>query len=325
MELLTGLSVFDVYKASGVMPWRRVVHIIRGACSSLAEAHSLGIIHRDLKPENLHLERRGDDADYVKVLDFGIARILESSVLDNTTLTRAGQMVGTFDYMPPEQIIGESAAQSDIFTLGVVMYELCSGRRPYGETKAPAAQLAAVLAGPPPLLDQIPDKLARVIARCIECDPDKRYADAGELLAALAPFVEGAEPPTERARPVRRNAPVPPPLPATLPTRPTPPGQSALMSPSRQKQMTLPGVQPSIARGSRGVVEILPRVDSAPRLASGTAPISDQPPVTNPFAEKLGTTNATGVGLSSFDAPNWRVVMLAVVFAAALIVLGLLV
>jgi eukaryotic-like serine/threonine-protein kinase len=103
MELLRGESLHELFHASGKrLPWRRVVAIARGVCSSLREAHAVGIVHRDLKPANIHLERHALEADYVKVLDFGIAKMVDA-LEPNRDLTLAGQMIGTFDYMPPNR------------------------------------------------------------------------------------------------------------------------------------------------------------------------------------------------------------------------------
>jgi serine/threonine protein kinase len=131
MELLQGESLYERYAALGPLPWRRLVAIARQVCSALAEAHALGIVHRDLKPTNIHLEYIDGNPDYVKVLDFGIAKILLGSTLDNADLTRSGHMIGTFDYMAPEQMVGgQTSGQSDIYTLGIVMYEMLTGERP---------------------------------------------------------------------------------------------------------------------------------------------------------------------------------------------------
>ena len=189
MELLEGQSLHEKFRETGPLPWRRVVTIARAVCGSLAEAHALGIVHRDLKPANIHLERRGDDRDFVKVLDFGIAKILQTSTLDSSDLTNAGQMIGTFDYMAPEQMVGGTCTgQSDIFTLGVVMYEMICGQRPFGDPQTTAAMLAALFSTTPAPLSSrsdAPVELDRIVARCLERDPDDRFADVGELAAAL--------------------------------------------------------------------------------------------------------------------------------------------
>ncbi|MBA2542766.1 MAG: serine/threonine protein kinase, partial [Deltaproteobacteria bacterium] len=105
MELLEGESLADRFSSRGPLPWRDVLAIMRSTCESLAEAHALGIVHRDLKPANIFL-CKAPHPDFVKVLDFGIAKILQSSSFDSTDLTTAGQMIGTLDYMSPEQMVG---------------------------------------------------------------------------------------------------------------------------------------------------------------------------------------------------------------------------
>jgi len=193
MELLHGESLFQRFRTGGPLPWRRVVHIARGVCSSLAEAHAAGIVHRDLKPANIHLETRGSDRDYVKVLDFGIAKIMQGSGSqhgERNELTRAGQMIGTIEYMSPEQMIGgELTARSDIYTLGVVIYEMISGRTPFADAQAPTAILVAVATQTPEPLSHhagVPPRLEHIVARCLERDPNSRFSDVNDLAEALA-------------------------------------------------------------------------------------------------------------------------------------------
>ena len=189
MELLQGESLYERYSALGPFAWQRMVSIARQVCSALGEAHALGIIHRDLKPTNIHLEYVGGDPDFVKVLDFGIAKILHGSALDSSDLTHIGTTVGTFDYMAPEQLVaGPCTGTADIFTLGIVMYEMISGERPFGNPQTPAEMLTAVLAGKtPPLssMSEAPVELDAVIERCLDRDPDRRYPTVAELDADL--------------------------------------------------------------------------------------------------------------------------------------------
>ncbi|MEO8843876.1 MAG: serine/threonine-protein kinase [Kofleriaceae bacterium] len=311
MELLTGESVYSRYKAKGRMPWERVVAIARGVCDSLAEAHSLGIVHRDLKPENIHLEHRGDDPEFVKVLDFGIAKVNNSTIADNAELTHVGQMVGTYSYMSPEQMTGTCTPESDVFTLGIVMYELIAGKRPYGEAKGPASQLAAVLGDAPPLVTPAPLELTRIIARCIDKDPMRRYRNAHELQAALARFSDGAdEAPTNFAPPAARRTPAP------------------WVEPNLST--TLQGIAPNaVARGSSSA---LPDRTSSRviRMASGTSEIAKDPVPQAPLhlvedVNPFTATPTTATGVSAFTTPNMRAVVIAIVIAMALIALGLLV
>jgi len=130
MELLDGDTLLHTTRAAGGrLPWPRMFTVARGVCSALVEAHGLGIVHRDLKPANIFVVR----GDHAKVLDFGIAKILSSSEMsDPNELTRMGTAVGSVDYMAPEQLMGGRAEpRSDLYTLGVVMYEAITGRRPY--------------------------------------------------------------------------------------------------------------------------------------------------------------------------------------------------
>jgi serine/threonine protein kinase len=188
MELLRGESLQDEYDRAGPLSWRRMAAIARGVCNSLREAHDAGIVHRDLKPANIVLENHAMQADFVKVLDFGIAKILDTSELYNADLTIQGQMIGTFDYMAPEQMIGgATTTQTDVFTLGVVLYEMLSGTRPFGEPKGPATMLMALLSTTPEPLVGIPPALARIIMRCISREPEERpsIVELDDILAGV--------------------------------------------------------------------------------------------------------------------------------------------
>jgi serine/threonine protein kinase len=186
MELLQGENLYETFKQLGPLPWRRVVTIARAVCSSLSEAHALGIVHRDLKPANIHLE----DHDSVKVLDFGIAKIIRGETgIDASDLTQAGHMIGTFDYMPPEQMVGgECTGQTDIFTLGVVMYEMITGVRPFGDHESATAMLAALLSRTPKPLGkyaEVPPELDRIVLHCLARKPENRYLSIDDLAIDL--------------------------------------------------------------------------------------------------------------------------------------------
>jgi serine/threonine-protein kinase len=364
MELLTGESVYSRYKSKGRMPWERVVAIGRGVCDSLAEAHSLGIVHRDLKPENIHLEHRGDDPEFVKVLDFGIAKVNNSTVSDNADLTHVGQMVGTYSYMSPEQMTGTCTPESDVFTLGVVMYELIAGKRPYGEAKGPAAQLAAVLGDAPPLVTPAPLELTRIIARCIDKDPTRRYRNAHELQFALERFSDGSdEAPTNFVPSTSRRMPTPwvePSLGATLHgIAPNLVARGSATSFSDRKSAPVitrkssasiagPASPDKAAPPKTGAASVaspaLPGRAAPPkgraavidrRMASGTSELAPAPETLAPLnlsevsagasdVNPFTTTPTTATGVSAFATPNMRVVLIAIVIAMALIALGLL-
>ncbi len=193
MELLRGETLYQQYKRDGVMPWRRVVEIARAVCVSLAEAHALGVVHRDLKPENIVIEPK-DGEEIVKVLDFGIAKVLSGSEVEHAEeLTNHNEVIGTWDYVSPEQIRSEGySGRSDIYTLAVVMYEMITGKRPFMQTGA--ALMAAILTSMPPApstrMPGIPPALDRVLLRCLDPDPQQRFADVETLAAELDALLE---------------------------------------------------------------------------------------------------------------------------------------
>jgi serine/threonine-protein kinase len=190
MELLSGESLHDRLHRAGALPWQTAIAIARAVCSSLAEAHALGVVHRDLKPANIQIETRDDNPELVKVLDFGIVKIERGSRIDDgKELTYAGHMIGTYDYMSPEQIVGDTCHDaSDIYSLGLVIYEMLTGHRPFVNVSSPASMMAAMLTQmpvPPSVLVATPPALDRIVMRCLQRDPEDRFADIRELAAAL--------------------------------------------------------------------------------------------------------------------------------------------
>jgi len=185
MELLEG-EPLDVVISKGTLDWSRVVSIAVQVCSSLAEAHRHRVCHRDIKPANIFLARGVGGADFVKVLDFGIARLGEEA----TGLTLPGGLCGTPDYTSPEQAMGGQAdARSDLYALGVVMYEMLCGRRPFLGV-GPKVLMAHVRDKPLPvdqvnLAVQVPKALADAVMWVLEKLPSKRPQTAGELAEAL--------------------------------------------------------------------------------------------------------------------------------------------
>ena len=195
MELLDGMNLEHfVYRFGPVEP-RRAVHWLRQACHSLAEAHTRGLVHRDIKPANLFLCRYGRDADFLKVLDFGLTKPLDHP--HEESLTEPGVRMGTPSYMAPEQVFGlESGPQTDLYALGCVGYWLLAGRKPFEGTSAAEMMRQHAQAAPPPLQGPagaaIPPSLERAILRCLAKSPEDRPRDADELGADLAAAVDGA-------------------------------------------------------------------------------------------------------------------------------------
>jgi serine/threonine-protein kinase len=187
MELLSGETLHARLLRVGALPWRTAIAISRAVCRSLAEAHALGVVHRDLKPANIHLEAGpSGSGDHVKVIDFGIVKIARGSAIDDgDELTHAGHMIGTYDYMSPEQIVGAACdAASDIYALGVVTYEMITGRRPFADATDPTSMMTAMLTQvppPPSILAEVPPELDGIVLRCLQRDPGDRYGSVVEL------------------------------------------------------------------------------------------------------------------------------------------------
>ncbi|HUS33458.1 MAG TPA: serine/threonine-protein kinase, partial [Kofleriaceae bacterium] len=148
MELLEGKSLHQIFHEQAPLDWKRMFKILIEMCSSLAEAHQQGIVHRDLKPENVYLESRPGNPEFVKILDFGIAKVMRGDSIDpqSPQLTATGQTLGTLEYMSPEQLMGKQLdGRSDVYALGVVAYEMITGRLPFPDAKGPAGLITAQL------------------------------------------------------------------------------------------------------------------------------------------------------------------------------------
>lgn len=185
MELVPGQNLLEVL-AAGPVDERQILEWARQLCGGLAAAHAVGIIHRDLKPANVRITPAGR----LKILDFGLAKLLQFGVDDATSIqSAAGALSGTLPYMAPEQLNGGAIdARTDIHAVGALLYELSTGRRPFtGRTAGEV--LRAIALDPPPspasLGAAISAPMERAILRCLEKEPDRRYQSAGDLLAEL--------------------------------------------------------------------------------------------------------------------------------------------
>ncbi len=199
MEYVSGQDLKGLIRQSKQLTIGTAVAIAKQICEGLEEAHRLGIIHRDLKPSNIIIDKDGN----AKIMDFGIARSLKVK-----GITGEGVIIGTPEYMSPEQVEGKDLDQrSDIYSLGVILYEMIIGRVPFeGETPLSVAVRQKTEAAPDPRKSnaQIPEGLSRLILKCLEKKKEKRYQSADELRADLEKIEKGM-PTTERFIPKRRT------------------------------------------------------------------------------------------------------------------------
>jgi serine/threonine-protein kinase len=197
MEHLEGEDLAALIARTGPLPVGRAVSFVIQACRGLSAAHASDIVHRDLKPANLFLTRRGDGADLVKVLDFGIAKLLDADET-GASITGTGKLLGTACYMPPEQAKGESDLDHriDIYALGAILYELLAAAKAHPGTNYNAVLFHILTQKPDPLALRRPDLpagLEPIIARAMAYDRADRHESVTALMEALAPYATAGE------------------------------------------------------------------------------------------------------------------------------------
>jgi len=242
MELIDGEPLSEVLASSSRLPAPRVLDILAQTAAGLGVAHGAGVVHRDVKPANLII--RPDRT--VKITDFGISR-----ATDHVPLTGTGMVIGTAQYLSPEQAMGRPVtAASDVYALGVVGYEALAGRRPFEGESSVAIALAHVNQEPPPLPDDVPGEVRELIRRSLSKDPEQRYQDGAAFSAAIGMVSQGQPLPTQFGLP-----------PATVPAR----GSAG------------PTKSPTGGRGGKSRTAVMPAV-RAPQGRPPGRPVNYGPP-----------------------------------------------
>jgi serine/threonine protein kinase len=256
MELVEGESLASIVGREGALPESRAVELCRQVAEAVNAAHELGIVHRDLKPDNIMVMRARDGREIVKVVDFGIAKATKGERL---AVTRTGFVIGTPDYMSPEQVLGESLdPRSDIYSLGSILYEMLTGERPFaGPSGEVSVRLRLTEAPPRPCQHRsgLSQQLDEIVTKAMARSPEERFQNALQLRDALQEVQSSQAPPVVTGpRSVTPATPSPPPAVVQTPvSAPVPSGGSQAAQP-----VSAPGDRaPPRPRGRSGWVVVV--------------------------------------------------------------------
>ncbi len=303
MEFLDGEDLANVLAREGTVPVERTVDILLQCCRALGAAHAKGIVHRDMKPENIFLTRRGDNPDFVKIVDFGIAKMsdIETEGAPGRKLTKTGMIFGTPEYMSPEQAAGKKLDHRvDVYAIGVILYECLVGRVPFVGDTFMGVLTQHMFEDPPAIRDANPattatPELEAVVYKALAKSPDERYQTMDELHDALEAALAGESAGTlaGHADPAKYRSKVKRP-PAARPAAPTP-GAASSSEPAPR------GLRPAVlAAGAIALVALSGTgVWLYARASAPTAlPAADPPTGTTPSTvTQDDPTRATGAGI----------------------------
>ena len=303
MEYLVGESLTALLGREGPLPVGRAADLVAQAARGIAVAHAAGIVHRDLKPQNLFVCRRQDGTDLLKVLDFGVAKLQAADEMN--AATRTGAVVGTVAYMSPEQARGDKTVdqRSDLYALGAILYELCSGRKPH-PGDSPNAILHHIATQPAAPLESLaptlPAALVAIVAGALASDPAVRPASAEALAASLLPFATHEVWPAPKLDDSGAGRPEPA---APLPEAILRPAAASGSTPARRRLLPIAAVAAGVAVALAGLGVLgwrraneappaapvrgpAPAAAAAPILPASTAPIGSAPPAAAPVAAR---------------------------------------
>jgi serine/threonine-protein kinase len=312
LEFVQGKSLRDEI-AGGPMALTRSLHIARQIAAGLGSAHAQGIVHRDLKPENVMLVERGSDPDFVKVLDFGIAKVpvadAPSAAPKDQPITRAGMVFGTPEYMAPEQALGQTVdGRADLYSLGVILFEMLTGSRPFSSS-SPVGILGQQLANPPPPLAErtpgivVPPAVEQLVHRLLDRDREKRFHLATEVVHALEVLLTPPQHEGGYRFTLADGSPVsrPEASPAPLSTAARAPSAARVSEPDAESEAATQRVEPlddsALARGMRAVGSVFPPADALRERLPGRLKESLRPLPTRTLFAATGVAALVIVGL----------------------------
>jgi serine/threonine-protein kinase len=307
MEYVEGTTLKDVVAREGRLAADRIVRLTTQIASALAAAHAQTIIHRDLKPQNIIVMRDNGGRETTKLLDFGIAKSLRE---DATQVTSTGLTLGTPQYMSPEQAQGRQLdGRSDLYSFGVILYEMLAGVVPFDDPSTPAVLIKHVSEAPPPPSSiqpgvPVPAGLEAITLKCLEKDPDRRFQSADELRLALESVsAEAATKVIGAAGVVMAGSADPPTVPLSQTGSGTPTEPIASAEPAAPTEVMPPTEAATVAASPPHDAPAAAPAADAETVAAG--PVSDAPmPPKSSFGSLTSERSATAAGRGAVDAPQ---------------------